>query len=134
MTNLEAIALKLQEEKDKRLEQILSVSGSSAISKNEYNVNVVDDSNPASSLVFKKLNKPKIDEIELKKAIDVDLKELKPNIPKQAKDLVPRALYDEKVVENEDLRKRVSTLESQVQSLEVDITNLQTRVQTEIKI
>ena len=40
MTNLEAIALRLQEEKDKRLEQILSVSGSSAISKTEYNVNI----------------------------------------------------------------------------------------------
>ncbi len=69
MTNLEAIALKLQEEKDRRLEQILSVSGSSAISKNEYNVNIVDKLNPASSLVFKKLNKPKYDEVELKKQL-----------------------------------------------------------------
>jgi hypothetical protein len=55
MTNLEAIALKLQEEKDKRLEEVLSLSGSAAISKNQYNVNIVDDLNPASSLVFKKL-------------------------------------------------------------------------------
>jgi chromosome segregation ATPase len=132
MTNLEAIALRLQEEKDKRLEQILSVSGSSAISKNEYNVNIVDNLRPETSLVFKKLNKPKIDETELKKAIDVNLKELKPNIPKQAKDLVPKPLYDGVVTENEDLRKRVVTLESQVQTLEIDIRNLQTRVQTEI--
>jgi len=50
MTNLEAIALKLQEEKDKRLEQILSVSGSAAITKNQYNVNVVDETNPASKI------------------------------------------------------------------------------------
>lgn len=132
MTNLEAIALKLKEEREKRIEQILGVSGSAAMNKSEYNVNFVDKNNPESSLVFKKLNKPKIDEIELKKAIDVNLKELKPNIPKQAKDLVPKALYDEKVIENDDLRKRVSSLESQVQSLEVDVTNLQTRVQTEI--
>lgn len=132
MTNLEAIALKLQEEKDRRLEQILSVSGSSAISKNEYNVNIVDELNPASSLVFKKLNKPKYDEVELKKAINITLKELKPNIPKEAKDLVPRPLYNGVLIENEDLRKKVSKLETQVQSLETDITNLQSRVQTEI--
>ena len=129
MTNLEAIALRLQEEKDRRLEQILSVSGSSAVSKNEYNVNIVDDLRPETSLVFKKLNKPKYDESELKKAIDINLKELKPNIPKEVRDLVPRPLYDGVVTENEDLRKRVSTLETQVQSLETDITNLQSRVQ-----
>ena len=132
MTNLEAIALKLQEEKDKRLEQILSVSGSAAITKNEYNVNVVDESNPASSLVFKKLNKPKLDDERIVKAIDVQLKELKPNIPKEVRDLVPKALYDGVVTENDDLRKRVSDLESQVQTLNTTITDLQSQVQTEI--
>jgi chromosome segregation ATPase len=132
MTNLEAIALRLQEEKDRRLEQILSVSGSSAISKNEYNVNIVDNLKPETSLVFKKLNKPKLDEERIIKAIDVELKELKPNIPKKVKDLVPKPLYDGVVTENDDLRKRVLSLETQVQSLESDIIDLQARVQTEI--
>lgn len=132
MTNLEAIALKLQEEKDKRLEQILSVSGSAAITKNEYNVNVVDESNPASSLVFKKLNKPKLDDERIVKAIDVQLKELKPNIPKEVRDLVPKPLYDGVVTENDDLRKKVSDLESEVQTLNTTITDLQSQVQTEI--
>ena len=132
MTNLEAIALKLQEEKDKRLEQILSVSGSAAITKNEYNVNVVDESNPASSLVFKKLNKPKLDDERIVKAIDVELKELKPNIPKQIKDLVPKPLYDGVVNENEDLRKKVRDLEALVETLNTTITDLQFQVQTEI--
>ena len=132
MTNLEAIALRLQEEKDRRLEQILSVSGSAAITKNEYNVNVVDELNPASSLVFKKLNKPKLDDERIVKAIDVQLKELKPNIPKEVKDLVPKSLYDGVVIENDDLRKKVSNLESEVQTLNTTITDLQSQVQTEI--
>ena len=132
MTNLEAIALRLQEEKDRRLEQILSVSGSSAISKNEYNVNVVDDSNPASSLVFKKLNKPKLDDERIIKAIDVNLKELKPNIPNKIKDLVPKALYDSVVIENEDLRAKIIKLESDIANLNTVISDLKNKVQTEI--
>jgi len=132
MTNLEAIALRLQEEREKRLEEILGISGSAAIARTQYNINFVEKNNPASSLVFKKLNKPKIDEIELKKAIDVNVKELKPNIPTLVKDLVPKPLYDGVVFENDDLRKKVIALETKVQSLEVDITNLQSRVQTEI--
>ena len=46
MTNLEAIALRLKEEREKRIEQILGVSGSAAINKSEYNVNFVDKNNP----------------------------------------------------------------------------------------
>ena len=65
MTNLEAIALKLEEERKAKLESILSVSGSQSIAKNEYGVTIVDDKNVASSLVFKTLNKPKYDEEEL---------------------------------------------------------------------
>ena len=93
MTNLEAIAIKLKEEKDKELESILKISGSAANVKNEYGVTIVDDANIASSLVFKNLNKPKYDNVELIKAIDVDIKELKPNIPTPNLDLVPRPLY-----------------------------------------
>ena len=132
MTNLEAIALRLQEEKDKRLEQILSVSGSAAISKNEYNINIVDENNPASSLVFKKLNKPKLDNEVILKSINVELKELKPTLPKQVKDLVPKPLYDEQVVLNDDLRKQVENLTTEVQTKNNTITDLTARVQTEI--
>ena len=48
LTPLEAIAEKLKEKNDAALESILSVSGSSAIAKNEYNVTVVDNTNIAS--------------------------------------------------------------------------------------
>jgi len=132
MTNLEAIALRLQEEKDRRLEQILSTSGSAAISKTEYNVNIVDDSNPASSLVFKKLNKPKLDDERIVKAINVDLKELKPTLPKQVKDLVPKAIYDEQVVLVEDLRQQVQNLTNEVLDLNGTVSDLRAQVESEI--
>jgi hypothetical protein len=132
MTNLEAISIKLQEEKDKKLESILSISGSAAINRNEYGVNVVDESNVASSLVFKGLTKDKYDTEELIKAVDVEVKELLPNIPNINLDLVPRPVYNEKVVENEDLRKVVRKLNGDIVVLNSRISTLESQVQTEI--
>ena len=60
-TSLEAISEKLEQERQNTLESILSISGSQAIAKNDYGITVVDDSNVASSLVFKELNKNKYD-------------------------------------------------------------------------
>jgi predicted nucleic acid-binding Zn-ribbon protein len=132
MTNLEAISIKLQEEKNKQIESILSVSGSAAINRNEYGVNVVDKTNIASSLVFKGLTKDKYDNEELIKAVDVEVKELLPNIPNTNLDLVPRPVYNEKVVENEDLRKVVTKLNGDIVVLNSRISTLESQVQTEI--
>jgi hypothetical protein len=132
MTNLEAISIKLKEEKDKELESILKISGSAANVKNEYGVTIVDDTNVASSLVFKNLSKPKYDDVELIKAIDVDIKELKPNIPTPNLDLVPRPLYTEQVDLVADLRKQVERLTITITDLNSQITTLQAQVQTEI--
>ena len=132
MTSLEAISIKLQEEKDKKLESILSLSGSAAINRNEYGVNVVDDSNVASSLVFKGLTKDKYDTEELIKAVDVEVKELLPNIPSINLDLVPRPVYNEKVAENEDLRKVVRKLSGDIVVLNSTISALESQVQAEI--
>ena len=131
-TSLEAIAEKLQQERQNKLESILSISGSQAIAKNNYGITVVEESNVASSLVFKELNKNKYDTTELLKAVDVVVTELKPDIPTANLDLVPKPLYDEKVVENEDLRKQVTDLTATVVDLNVQITDLKGQVQTEI--
>ena len=96
LTSLEAIALKLEEKRNTDLENILKVSGSAAVSKNEYGVTVVNEDNIASSLIFKPLVKSKLDNVELLKAIDTEVKELKPNIPTVNLDLVPKPLYDVK--------------------------------------
>lgn len=131
-TGLEAIAEKLEKERQNKLESILSISGSQAVAKNEYGITVVDDVNVASSLVFKELNKNKYDSTELLKAVDVDVKELKPDIPVANLNLVPKPLYDEKVVENEDLRKQVNDLTIKVTDLNTQVEDLKTQVQTEI--
>jgi predicted nucleic acid-binding Zn-ribbon protein len=132
LTSLEAIAQKLDEQRNSDLESILKVSGSAAISKNEYGVTIVDDSNIASSLLFKSLITPKYDEEEILKAIDVEVKELKPLIPEQNLNLVPKPLYDEQVLLVEDLRKQVQTLTAKVESLNSEIVTLKAEVQTEI--
>ena len=132
LTTLESIAEKLNEAKAQKFEDILKSSGSAASAKNEYGVTVVDDTNSASSLLFKSLNKPKYDNVELIKAIDVEVKELKPNIPARNLDLVPKPLYDEQVILVEDLRKEVQQLSATVDDLNSQITTLESQVQTEI--
>ena len=131
-TSLEAISEKLEQERQNTLESILSISGSQAIAKNNYGITVVDDSNVASSLVFKELNKNKYDNAELLKAVDVVVKELKPDIPTANLNLVPKPLYDEKVVDNEDLRKQVTDLTAKVTDLNTQVSDLKTQVQTEV--
>ena len=132
MTSLESIAEKISEAKKLELEKILSVSGSAAISKNEYNITVVDDANAATSLIFKKLNKLKYDKEELLKAIDVEVKELKPNIPTNKKDLVPKPLYDEQVLINSDLNNQIKIANDTIDSLNSQIANIKIQLETEI--
>lgn len=90
MTSLETIAEKLENKRQTDLESILRISGSASITRNIYGITVVDDENIASSLAFKKLIKPKYDTLELKKAIDLEVKELKPNIPTANLDLIAK--------------------------------------------
>lgn len=131
LTSLETIALKLEEKRNTDLENILKVSGSAAVSKNEYGVTVVSEDNIASSLVFKPLVKSKFDDTELLKAIDTEVKELKPNIPEVNLNLVPKPLYDDEVVINTDLRKQVERLTTDIEILNSEISNLTSQVLSE---
>ena len=133
LTSIEAIAEKLQEERKNRLEEILISSGSQAIVKNDYGITIVDEKNVASSLVFKELNKDKYDEEEIKKAIDIEVKELKPSIPTPNLDLVPRPIYDKEVVLNEDLRIKLADVTAKYNASLNEIKRLQNEVQ-KIKI
>ena len=132
MTTTETISEKIQNIKTAQLEEILKVSGSAAITKNEYGVTIIDENDSASSLIFKSLNKDKYDNVELQKAIDVIVKELKPNIPVPNLDLVPKPLYDAEVLTNEDLRKKVADLTIQNQDLTQQVAALKAEIQVEI--
>jgi chromosome segregation ATPase len=131
MTSLESIAEKLNEKRKLELEDILKISGSFAITKNEYGITAVDEKNVASSLLFKKLKKPKLDNAELVKAVDVEVKELKPDIPVAVRDLIPKPLYDEQVKINGDLTKEVEKLNGQINNLNTQIDNLKLDVENE---
>jgi hypothetical protein len=128
LTALETISQKLQEERDNRLESILISSGSAAIAKNEYNVTIVDNKNVASSLVFKELNKDKYDEEEIKKAINVNVTELKPNIPEPNLNLIPKPIYDKLALQYADLQKQYNDLEAVYQIALAEIRRLDTEV------
>lgn len=130
-TSLETIAEKLKEKKEKELETILRVSGSAAITKNEYNITVVNDTNVASSLLFKPLTKTKFDKDEIVKAIDIEIKELKPEIPVPPANLVSKQLYDSEVSSSTDLRRQVSELTAQISALRTEIITLNERVNIE---
>lgn len=132
LTSLESISEKISVKRQTDLENILSISGSASTVKNEYGVTIVDDVNIASSLIFKNLSKPKYDEGELIKAIDVGITELKPNIPTPNLDLVPRPLYTEQVTLVEDLRKQVQRLTLTIDDLNSQVSTLKAQVQTEI--
>ena len=132
MNTAETISEKIQDVKDMRLEEILKISGSAAITKNEYGVTIVNENDSASSLIFKSLNKDKYDDAELEKAIDVVIKELKPNIPKPNLDLVPKPLYDAEVATNEDLRKKVAALTLENEDLKQQVATLQSLIEIEI--
>ena len=131
LTSLEAIALKLEEKRNTDLENILKVSGSAAVSKNEYGVTTVSEDNIASSLIFKPLVKSKLDDVELLKAIDTEVKELKPNIPTVNLDLVPKPLYDDEVLTSTDLRKQVEKLTGDIEVLNAEINTLTSQVLSE---
>jgi hypothetical protein len=132
MNTTETISEKAQNIKTAQLEEILKVSGSAAITKNEYGVTIVNENDSASSLIFKSLNKDKYDDVELQKAIDVVVKELKPNIPKPNLDLVPKPLYDAEVKTNEDLRKKVAALTVENEDLKQQVATLQSLIEIEI--
>jgi hypothetical protein len=131
LTSLEAIAEKLQENRQNQLEDILRVSGSNAIAKDEYGITSVDETNVATSLLFKSLNKSKFDINELKKAIDVDVTELRPDIPVAVRDLVPKSLYDEEVALNTNLTNENEALNNTIESLNTQIETLRTEIDTE---
>lgn len=132
MTGLEALNEKLQQVKSDSLEKILSVSGSEAITRNEYGINVVNSDNIASSLLFKELTKNKIDQEEVIKAVNVKVTELLPNIPSTNLDLVPRPVYNAELTTSLDLRKQVTNLTNTIGTLNTIITELESQVETEV--
>jgi hypothetical protein len=133
LTSLESIAEKLQEARRQKLEEILSVSGSDALARNdETGITTVNEKNIATNLLFKPLNKQKLDNSEITKAIDIQISELKPEIPTQAPETVSKELYDEQVIVNENLSNENQNLNDRALELSEKLENLKLEVETQI--
>ena len=132
LTSLEnATAVQLQKRKDD-LNKILTELGSQAMVTNDYNINYVSDTNVASTLIFNPLVNSKFDNIELAKAIDVEVTELIPNVNKSKKNLIPKDIYDTEVQIQKDLQIELDNLNSNIPLLNKEIDGLQIELEKQI--
>ena len=132
LTSLEnATAVQLQKRKDD-LNKILTELGSQAMVTNDYNINYVSDTNVASTLIFNPLVNSKFDNIELAKAIDVEITELIPNVNKSKKNLIPKDIYDTEVQIQKDLQIELDNLNSNIPLLNKEIDSLQIELEKQI--
>lgn len=132
LTSLEnATAVQLQKRKDD-LNKILTEFGSQAMVTNDYNINYVSDTNVASTLIFNPLVNSKFDNIELAKAIDVEVTELIPNVNKSKKNLIPKDIYDTEVQIQKDLQIELDNLNSNIPLLNKEIDGLQIELEKQI--
>ena len=115
-------------QQQQQLQTILAGAGSNAMTKNSYGVTIVDDDNISTNLLYKTLQIDNYDQSEIQKAIDLEIKELKPVTGSIRLDLVPRPQYDEQVALNEDLRLLVASLQSTISQLESTILGLKGEV------
>lgn len=127
-------AFDFNELRRKRLEAIISISGSEASLKDENKTVVIPvKEDIASSLVFKTLKRDKIDEDKVKNAINVDLSELKPTIPKQnPNQYVSAELYDEQLKLVQSLFDQIQALNNNINSLKDEIGNLKGDLQAAV--
>jgi len=132
LTSLEnATAVQLQKRKDD-LNKILTELGSQAMVTNDYNINYVSDANVASTLIFNPLVNSKFDNIELAKAIDVEVTELIPNVNKSKKNLIPKDIYDTEVQIQKDLQIELDNLNSNIPLLNKEIDGLEIELEKQI--
>ena len=100
--------------------QELITNGSTCIKRGDTGY-VFLASNTDDGEIVSKLVKPKYNEDELKRAVDITIDELITNTPTQRLDLVPRPVYDDALFQIEDLSR---TVESQ----SIEINDLSSRV------
>jgi len=132
VTSLEnATAIQLQKRKDD-LNKILTELGSQAMVTNDYNINYVSDTNVASTLIFNPLVNSKFDNVELAKAIDVEVTELIPKPIKSKKNLITKDIYDAEVQIQKDLQIELDNLNSNIPLLNKEIDGLQIELEKQI--
>jgi chromosome segregation ATPase len=86
----------------------------------------------ATTLIFNPLVNSKFDNVELAKAIDVEVTELMPKANKLKKNLIVKDIYDAEVQIQKDLQTELENLNSSIPLLNLEIDNLQIQLDKEI--
>ena len=116
-TPLENISVVLSAKRKNELNTILTQSGSSASTKTNAGVTIVNDSNIASSLVFQKLQSPAYDITELLKSINTSAAEINPNIPESNTNFVQKPVYDNQLLINSNIKTKINEITKIVDQL-----------------
>lgn len=116
-TPLENISVVLSAKRKNELNTILTQSGSSASTKTNAGVTIVNDSNIASSLVFQKLQSPAYDITELLKSINTSAVEINPNIPESNTNFVQKPVYDNQLLINSNIKTKINEITKIVDQL-----------------
>ena len=103
----------------------LLVSGSTAITKNEYGVYAFEQDDLKDGVISGKLTKPKYNELELVKSVDTVIFELLPPAPPPIDDTVPRPVYNEVTQSVIDLTAQVEELTSLVYTLRAKVQDVE---------
>ena len=114
MENISAVLLA---KRKNELNTILTQSGSSASTKTNAGVTVVNDSNIASSLVFQKLQTSTYDITELLKSINTTAVEINPNIPESNTNFVQKPVYDNQLLINSNIKTKINEITKIVDQL-----------------
>lgn len=95
-------------------------------------VTTVDKEDTFSSWLVVPSTMPKIDYEQVTKAIDLEVSELKPNIPTTTIDFVSREQYNLLLSQSVELNSTIDTLRTQTQELSTRISDLESQTDEEI--
>jgi hypothetical protein len=112
--------------KNKELLQELTISGSVAIkSKNEFGVNLFAQEDLKDGVLYGSLTKPKYNEDELKKSVDIIITELLPIELPVLPDTVLRSVYNQATQSILDLTAEIQTLNTTIGELNSKVSGLE---------
>jgi hypothetical protein len=95
-------------------------------------VTTVDKNNLVSSWLVVPSSKPKVDYTQVTKAIDVEISELRPNIPQTTNDFISREEYNTLLSQSIELNTTIESLRNQTEQLSSRITELEGQTDEEI--
>jgi hypothetical protein len=112
--------------KNKELLQELTISGSTVIkSKNEFGVNLFAQEDLKDGVLYGSLTKPKYNEEELKKSVDIVITELIPIELPVLPDTVLRSVYNQATQSILDLTAEIQTLNTTIGELNSKVSGLE---------